>query len=432
MKHYVVLLLLSLPIYAEIPKHKTMTAEDLTAYLEQEARESKKSKLAAEARNRNKELFLERFRIRVKNDSCMAANFRTGTCALTVAQFNIGLATQIPHNLDSLPDTALNASAAEIRKRVLDLHLENAFLSESAETKPTWATRKIGSRPVESPSDLRILQLMPYLSRLFPEIKLQVMAASDSAWLQEEFQAQPIRILPVTLEGTGLTDALVSDLVDLKPGDWTSIRKTPFGYVYLSRMDSLDLPTLADQVISRLESYSPPSDADLQRAIREQFRVRANVCHSPDTLFLSLRLNPPARKRGPIRDPEWIRATSLDLPLSLLSYVRHRKTNVFPDTIGPIRSAYGIWDFVLFENKPGAAMDDSTCLAGVRSDILMARKLEFLMTSRHAMAEKSKAPAGPIRARMIDRLKQDGVYDGEAEFKRSRDEWIATSIQLNY
>jgi hypothetical protein len=383
-------------------------------------------------RDAKRKEFLERSHLGGAGDSCLAYAAETGDCSISAAEFDRSLASHFPDSLEFQSGESLALKAREARRSVFDQLVDRAFLyahrredSVRAPGSKVRKTRPEGGGAFEE-NDL------PILLRAFPHIRAQVFAASDSAWLAARLENPRGGILPVTMPAWELPDSVAALLARLPRGEWTPIRRVPFGFLACGWLDTLPAREMLAQLRSRLDHYRSQAGADERSRAIESLRQQGDGCLQEDTLGLSLRLAPALRRQAQEPGPAWLNAHSAALPASVKSALWKKSKHGALDTLGPIRGVYGTWMLALSspEIKPGRTLDSAACLAralakaGKEADVERIRSEWDILASRMGADQSAEA-----RTALLERLSRQGSQP-ESEYQRMRERWASRSLRF--
>ncbi len=382
-------------------------------------------------RDAKRQEFLDRAQVGRAGDSCLAYEIESGNCSISAAQFDRYLPSYFPDSLESKSDESLALNASKARRAVFDQLLDRAFLnayqSDSMEPPDPHAQKT----RTESRALLQAIHL-PILLKAFPNLRVQVFAASDSAWLATRLEDSKSRILPMTMAASKLPDTVLASLANSEYSEWTPIQRVPFGYLtcsWLDRLPSYEALGKILLVINRIESQvKMGSRTDAIQALRNQ-KVS---CQEEDTLDLSLQLAPPLRRNGGDPGPSWKQISSSDLPASIKSMVWTKIARGKKDTVGPVRSDYGFWivSKQSSELKAGSPIDSATCMARIEVKMRVEQVAKLLQSEWERITSKIAAPEkNNLRTALLEQLSRQGTQP-ESSYYRMREQWASRSLRF--
>jgi hypothetical protein len=438
-----------------VPK-KELTKADERKFQEEQARASRLSHhIAAESARKRSEL-MERFRIQPSTDSCLAYNRSAQACAVSVGDFNGTIGAYLPDSLENVPESQYSALAGKARSIALDALLDKAYLQDLQATGKVPDAREPdpGDDTEEATADSAQAALFreyfPSLLAADRDFRVKVLASTDSALLDSLLRSGAERSVLNAMTPQSLPPEAARDLIGLRQGSWSRIRKVAFGYLALS--PSKRPPDLAHsrRLLSLLAK--PPAGSRRSASAREYYRHNPGEFAAKDTLDLRVRLVPkpngykavgkPSRLPG---EPEILptgmvprtalRLASTALPAPVASYAERRLGNPQSDSIGPVQLEYGLWTFVLLGRKQGRGLltfEEAGPLLDARMRALAADD-RFREAISGARSKSENANLDGIRSALMQ--EQEGSGGTEAPFQafaRGKRAWIAENILLAY
>jgi len=414
------------------PKDPALTDE---TYLRQQAARSRaQAREITRLREDKRKEFLDRSRIGGDGDSCLAYAVETGDCPISAAEFDRGLLSHFPDSLEFQSEESLALKASQARRSVFEQLIDRAFLQayqpEDSQRSTDPGAGKI--RGKTSGEDRGIFEGsdMPTLLAAFPEIRVRVVAASDSAWLATRENLRGI--LPITLSARELPDSIAMLLSHYRRGKWTPIRKVPFGYLTCSWLDTLPAPERLMKIRFHPDpSVSKSARKDRTKAI-DSLRTHREWCLDEDTLDLSLRMAPALRGQAQEPGPAWLLANSAVLPAAVKSRLWGKFDHGTLDTLGPIRSDYGTWMFALSSRgiKPGKTLDSIACLARAEAKLGKEEAAKRIRSDWEVMRSKSGSDrSGEARTALLEQLSRQGA-EPESTYHKLRERWVSRSLRF--
>jgi hypothetical protein len=413
-----------------VPKDAGLTDE--TYIRQQFERSQEKSRETLRIREAKRKEFLDRSRVGGDGDSCLAYVIETGDCSISSAEFDRGLLSHFPDSLEFLSGENLALKAAQARQAVFEQLLDRAFLDayrpEDSLRAPDYRNRKMRADAVGNYDGYDV----PTLLKAFPDIRAQVVAASDSAWLATRMGKPRSGILPITVRAWELPDSVAALLAHFPRGEWTPIRRVPFGYLSCAWLDTLPAPGMLAKIRPRLEQPGSKSAAQARSQAIDSLRKHGEWCLDEDTLNLTLRLAPALRGQTQEAGPAWMSANSAVLPASVKNKLWTKFDHGMPDTLGPIRSVYGTWMLALSSRdiKPGKPLDSAACLARAQTKMGKEENAERIRREWEMSASKTDSDRnGEIRTDLLERLSKQGGR-AESSYREMRQRWVSRSLRF--
>lgn len=379
-------------------------------------------------REEKRKEFLDLGRLGLGGDSCLAYAGETGDCSISATEFNRRLVSHVPDSLEFQSGESLARQARAARQSVFEQLLDRAFLAayrpEDALPFPAPGTSnpRAGIRAFPDAYDL------PTWLRAFPGIRAQVVAASDSAWLADQFADPASAVLPATLPAWQLPDSAAALLARIPPREWTPVLRVPFGFLACAWLDSLPSPEALAKIPPRLAASGPGSVAGAPTPPDG----RRDACRDEDTLGVSLRLSPPLRRSARDPGPAWSASHSAALPASVKARLRTAFRQGARDTLGPIRNEYGVWTMVPAAGslRPGKTRAAAACRARAEAERRRERDAGRIRSEWETLVAKPEAdPTGDVRTALLERLSGQGDKP-DAAYRELRRDWASRSLRF--
>lgn len=413
-----------------VPKDPALTDE---SYIRQQSELSQaRSREIVRTREAKRREFLDLSRVGGEEDSCLAYSRETGGCAISAQEFDRGLESHFPDSLEFRSAEGLAILGRKARRAVFDGLLERAFLeARRREDSLRPAAPEAGRAGTEGRVGYAGSGL-PALLKAFPGIRAQVFAASDSGWLEDRLDDPNSGILPVTLPAWELPDSAAALLARCGRGEWTPVRRVPFGFLACAWLDTLPAP--GDLAVIRARAEKPPrgTDALLRARAIDSLRKPGWRCQEEDTLELSLRVSPPFRRSAREPGPAWLGAHSAVLPPALKSRLWAEFAHGRMDTLGPVRSGCGTWMLALSsrEIRRGRPLDPGACLARAEAELRKKDDADRLRSEWERLATKRGADgSADARTALLERYSRPGVQP-ESSYQAMRDAWVSRSLRF--
>jgi hypothetical protein len=156
-------------------------------------------------------------------------------------------------------------------------------------------------------------------------------------------------------------------------------------------------------------------------------------CRDEDTLGLSLQLAPPIRRQARETGPRWVKTNSTVLPEPVRRNLWAKlKRETAMDTLGPIRSEYGVW--ILSQStpeiKPGATLDSEQCLSRLQAKIMAAREADLIQSEIMRMASKTDGSGRENLRTVLFQRASEGGGEPEAAYQNMLKKWVAKNLRF--
>ncbi len=428
-KHLLISLFGILEMAFADPKDPSLTDE--TILREHFQRSQAHTREILRKREAKRQEFLDHAQVGRAGDSCLAYEVESGNCSISAAQFDTYLPSYLPDSLESRSDESIVLSASKARRAVFDQLLDRAFLNAYQPDSMEPADPHARKTSDEYRAIFKAIHL-PTLLMAFPNIRVQVFSASDSAWLAARLGDSKSGILPVTMPASKLPDTVLASLAKSVYGEWSPIQRVSFGYLTCFWLDRLPSPQALEKLLpllNRIESQAKiGSRSEAVRALRNH----KESCLEEDTLRLSFRLAPPHRSNDGDPGPAWMQASSSDLPASIKSLVWTKFVRGKKDTVGPVRSDYGFWIISKRSSKliSGNPTDSATCMARVEAKTRIEREAKLLRSEWERVSSKMEDPEKfDLRSALIGQLSRQGGQP-ESLYYRMREQWASRSLRF--
>ncbi len=393
---------------------------------------SARSKQMASERAEFQRDYLARLQLPPGRDSCVAYDSHSGNCLIHLTDFNNALGSYVPDSIVNLADSSVLTQIGKTRNRVLRTLLESAYLDElqsGMAPNPEVQTSRAGGIG-KSPGWNR--KRITFVFGIFPDLRIQAFASSDSDWLANRLYDPREKLRPANVSYRDLPDSILLEAADLEARNWTGIRKTAYGCLTVSLSENVPLGLAMNYVDSQWNHFQPQGGSALQKAVDSAMHAERSACISRDTFGISLQLIPESGhslSQGK-SNPDWMRTVSTELPGSIAMVLP--SDSIQPgDTLGPFQSRFGKLQIAFLDRKPGAAIPLNVCRDSLKSRILARDRLEFLKSGFAAVRLKSKKPPGTIYGEWVRRQELAGDRDPDRTYQRLRDDWILKSVRLN-
>lgn len=428
-KHLLFAILGLLEMAAADPKDPNLTDESLIR--EHFQRSQAQAREVLRIRDAKRQEFLDRAQVGRAGDTCLAYDIESGECSISAAQFDRYLPSYFPDSLESRSDESIVLSASKARRTVFDQLLDRAFLNAYQPDSMDPADPRARKTADEYRAIFKTVHLHTLLMA-FPDIRVQVFSASDSAWLAARLGDSKSGILPVTMPASKLPDTVLASLAKSVYGEWSPIQRVSFGYLTCSWLDRLPSPQALGKLLplfSRIESQAETGNRS--EAILA-LRNHKESCLEEDTLRLSFRLAPPSRSNDGDPGPAWMQASSSDLPASIKGLVWTKFVRGKKDTVGPVRSDYGLWIISKRSSEliSGNPADSATCMARVEAKTRIEREAKLLRSEWERVSSKMEDPEKfDLRSALIGQLSRQGGQP-ESSYYRMREQWASRSLRF--
>lgn len=427
-RHLLISILGLLEFSVAVPKDPALTDETLLrAYFE---RSQAQTREILRKRKVKREEFLDQARSGLAGESCLAYEIESGNCSISMAQFNRYLASYFPDSLEFASDEKLALNAAKARRAVIDQMLDRAFLD-------AYQAEFISHdfRTAEKSNEFRVLYEAihsPILLKAFPQIRVQVFAASDSDWLATHFEESQSGLLPVTIPAWELPDTAIAFLAKAMPGEWSPIQRVPFGFLTCSWLDYSPFLETLGKMLPLMARIKSRVEMESRREALLALRNHKESCIEEDTFDLFLQLRPVHRRASNDPEPAWKRISSSDLPASIKSLAWWKFMQGRTDTVGPVQSEFGIWTITKQSSdlKPGHSLDSSACLARLEAKLRGQHAITMIRTEWERMSSKMKDNQNSdIRSALLEQISQDGPQP-ESSYYKMREQWVSRSLRF--
>jgi len=414
---------------AAAPKDPSLTDETLIR--EHFQRSQAQAREILRKRDAKRQEFLDRAGIGQAGDSCLAYEIESGDCSISAAQFDRYLPSYFPDSLEFQSEEAIALSAAKARRAVFDQLLDRAFLNAyqpDSMGPPDLRSQRI---PNESRAPIDAAHL-PILLQAFPRIRVRIFAASDSAWLATRMEDSQSDILPVTLPAYQLPDTVMVSLANSLYGEWSPIQRVPFGYLTCIWLDPLPPSETLRKIIPLFPRIESQAKSESRSEAILALRNHKESCLEEDTLGLLLRLAPPRRRNATDSGPGWARSTSSTLPAPIKNSVWAKLAKGKADTLGPVRSEYGLWTLIRqgAEIKPAKPLDSTTCMARIEAKLRVQHAARLLRSEWERMASKMRdIQKSDVRTALLERLAKQGPHP-ESSYYKMREQWASRSLRF--
>jgi hypothetical protein len=232
-----------------------------------------------------------------------------------------------------------------------------------------------------------------------------------------------------------LPDSIAALLAHYPPGEWTPIRRVPFGFLACSWLDSLPARESLAKIRPRWDRSASESVSQRRSRAIEALRKQGEGCRDEDTLGLSLRLAPAFRRPAQEPGPTWLGANSSVLPASVKSRVWMKSRPGARDTLGPFRSVYGTWMLAPSPSdvKPGRTLDSTACLARAEAGMRKEEKARRIRSEWEILASeatsKMDSDRNDVRTALLEQLAKRSSQP-ESSYREMRERWASRSLRF--
>jgi hypothetical protein len=397
-------------------------------------RSQKKASEIANIRESRKKAFLEKASIGGLSDTCLAYDNAYGNCLISANLFNARLVSYFPDSLELLSDDALTLHSTQARGRVFEELIDKTFLENAQlDQLENLGRTSFRGRQKADIAGVEAIHLLNFV-KANTNIRVQVVAATDSTWLSSQYMDSAGRILPVTMPAWKLPDTIVTSLSGSPPGYWSPIYKVAFGYLTYSWIDPLPTAEYLEQIQFFQNRTSVLDSLQLHLKALAGLQNNPESCIDEDTLELFVQLYPPFSKKSNASLPSWKAMKSSALPETIKSDVFRRFLNFKVDTLETIRGEFGNWTIAKLPGKikSGIVLDSATCVTRAVAILRNQQYLEFLRSEWNRAT--SKLPANDqnnFRTQLLAGLILKYGANAESIYAQMREDWVSKSLRIN-
>lgn len=382
-------------------------------------------------RDAKRQEFLDRAQVGRAGDSCLAYEIESGDCSISAAQFDRYLPSYFPDSLESQSDEAIALSASKARRAIFDQLLDRAFLNAYQPDSLRPSDPRAQKNRKDNGALINAVQL-PLLLLALPDIRIQVLAASDSVWLATRIGDFQSGILPVTMPASRLPGTVIMSLANSAYGEWTPIQRVSFGYLTCSWLDGLPFPEALGKLLPLLDRIESQAKSGCRSEAILALRNHKESCLEEDTLDLSLQLAPPQRRNDRAQEPARMRISSADLPEPIKGMVWTKLSREKKDSLGPVHSDYGIWN--ISKRSPifraGHPTDSVSCMARIEAKMRIELEAKLIRSEWDRITSKMKdSEKNEVRTVLLEQLSKQGPHP-ELSYYRMREQWASRSLRF--